>query len=66
MRAVAAEGCKHLAKQCSDPDTLENLVKHFFGVLNGKFIKIFMFKKYNTTMIFERNKHYYHLLMLHL
>ncbi|XP_013411317.1 eIF-2-alpha kinase activator GCN1 [Lingula anatina] len=34
-RAEAVEACKHLAKQCSDPGAVENVVKYLFAVFNG-------------------------------
>ena len=35
MRDVAADGCCHLTKQCSDPSAVEKIVKLLFAVLNG-------------------------------
>lgn len=26
---------KYLAQQCSDPEAVEGLVRHLFGILNG-------------------------------
>ena len=36
IRDTAAGASRHLARQCSDPGSVEKLVKHFFAVLNGK------------------------------
>jgi len=37
VHSVAAEAVRHLATQCSDPDAVESLAKHFFAVVNGLF-----------------------------
>ena len=36
LRGIAVAACKHLAKQCSDPDAVNRLVKYFFKVLGGE------------------------------
>ena len=35
---LANEGCRYLARQCSDPSAVEALAKHFFAVINGQFL----------------------------
>lgn len=34
-RDEAAEACRQLAKQCTDPSALQNLLNHLFAVFQG-------------------------------
>ena len=35
MQQIAVDGCKNMAKQCSDGEAVQKIVKLFFAILGG-------------------------------